>query len=548
MWLARTEEGKPGDIDLGECALVRSYIILRSGFCAIVVLIGLAMLAVATAGERHARQPSVQPGIPAAEVLRTLGPGPVPARPVGPRQIDHTKNVSIDQCVQANMERLNTPGAAVAVMLDGDVIYEQGYGLTRRDGIQTVSPETIFRIGSVTKMMTAAAVMQQVELGRVDLDAPVTDYIPELEIGGRWPADLMTVWHTLTHTTGYPDLITEAHLTGNQALSTWAERQTHVKLHAPPGSFWNYSNPNFMIAGLVAERAAGIPYRQHYKWSLWEPAGMHSTTFNPDEVVATDNYAWGHYYDTVENSWVTVTPHDRDLWGAGPAGTAFSTVRDLVRWAQLLMDGGGPVVSSQSAKKMQRAHQWTHYYPDLFYGFGIMVEKYQGLDVRQHGGSVRGYGSYLLWVPERRFAVALLTNVSNPLSDAAYCVVDTVLDPDPVEEPDLSNDPSTWRKYLGNYALTDSVGKEFFAWVYLDGDRLMARFTYPGEPENSFNSRLYHSFVDTFTYDTNGDRRADKETTFCGIRDGSRVIKWMRNRHEVGERRFGLRRNAPARP
>jgi hypothetical protein len=151
-------------------------------------------------------------------------------------------------------------------------------------------------------------------------------------------------------------------------------------------------------------------------------------------------------------------------------------------------------------------------------------------------------------VPERRFAVALLTNVSNPLSDAAYCVVDTVLDPDPVEEPDLSNDPSTWRKYLGNYALTDSVGKEFFAWVYLDGDRLMARFTYPGEPENSFNSRLYHSFVDTFTYDTNGDRRADKETTFCGIRDGSRVIKWMRNRHEVGERRFGLRRNAPARP
>jgi CubicO group peptidase (beta-lactamase class C family) len=506
------------------------------------------LLAVSTAAQKPTGERIVKPEIPAAEVLRTLGPGPVPARPMGPRQIDHTKNASIDQCVQTNMDRFSAPGAAVAVMLDGDVIYEKGYGLTRLGGIQEVDPETIFRIGSVTKMMTAAAVMQQVELGRVDLDAPVTDYIPELEIGGGWSADLITVWHTLTHTTGYPDSITETHLAGNQALSMWAERQTHIKLHAPPGSFWNYSNPNFMIAGLVAERAAGIFYRPLYKSSLWEPAGMHSTTFNPDEVVATDNYAWGRYYNTVENSWITVSPHDNDLWGAGPAGFAFSTVGDLVRWALLLMDGGAPVVSSRSAKNMQRAHQWTHYFPDLYYGLGIMVEKYQGLDVRQHGGSVAGYGTYLLWVPERRFAVALLTNVSNPLSDAAYCIVDTVLDPDPVEDPGLSSDPSTWSKYVGDYVVTDSVGEVSFASVFFDGDRLMARFTYPGEPENNFTSRLYHSFADTFNIDTDGDRRVDKDTTFCGIRDGSRVIKWMRNRHEVGERQFGLHREAPPRP
>ena len=77
-----------------------------------------------------------------------------------------------------------------------------------------------------------------------------------------------------------------------------------MELHAPPGSFWNYSNPNFMIAGLVAERASGTPYRDLLKYSLWEPAGMHSTTFDPDEVMASGNYSDGHHYDSTDDTLV----------------------------------------------------------------------------------------------------------------------------------------------------------------------------------------------------------------------------------------------------
>jgi CubicO group peptidase (beta-lactamase class C family) len=436
------------------------------------------------------------------------------------------------------MLRLNAPGAAVAVVLDGDLLYESGYGVKQRGGDRSVDPDTVFRIGSVTKMMTAAAVLQQVELGRVDLDAPVTDYIPEFAVGGRWPADLITVWHTLTHTTSFPDWISDLVTTGDQALSNWAGDQGGVELHAPPGSYWNYSNPNFMLAGLVAERASGTPYRDLYKESLWEPAGMHSTTFDPLEVIQWGNYSQGHYYDPAEGRSFVVGPSDNDFWAGGPAGWAFSTVGDLTRWALLLMDGGGPVLSPFSAATMQDPHQWMHYRPDQYYGYGVMVEEYQGLDVRQHGGNVAGYGTYLLWVPERRFAVALLTNVTSSLATAAYCIVDEVLDPEPVDPPDLTTDASSWRRYIGDYRITDYLGASTTATVSLDGDELTASIIDPENPEIPVTTMLEQLYFDTFLYDSNGDGQVDNDLTFCSRPGKPGFVMWLRNRYAVGVRQL----------
>jgi hypothetical protein len=172
-----------------------------------------------------------------------------------------------------------------------------------------------------------------------------------------------------------------------------------------------------------------------------------------------------------------------------------------------------------------------------------MVEEYQGLDVRQHGGNVAGYGTYLLWVPERRFAVALLTNVSSSLVSAAYCVVDEVLDPDPADPPDLMTDPSTWRRYVGEYVITDFQGESTTATVYLDGDELMASIVDPENPETPVISPLVQVFLDTFLYDSNGDGVVDtndslNDLTFCSRRGNPGFVTWMRNRYAVGERQF----------
>jgi CubicO group peptidase (beta-lactamase class C family) len=290
-----------------------------------------------------------------------------------------------------------------------------------------------------------------------------------------------------------------------------------------------------MIAGLVAERASGTPYRDLFKHSLWGPAGMHSTTFDPAEVMASGNYSDGHHYDATTHTWYVLEPDGFESWAVGPATQAFSTVGDLGRWALLLMDGGGPVLSSRSAAAMQHPHQWTHFTPDHFYGFGVMIEEYEGLDVRQHGGTHTGYGTYLLWVPERRFAVALLTNVTWSLNDAAYCIVDEVLDPTPVDPPDLSTDPSTWRRYVGDYVITDHEGATTEAEIFLAGDWLMGWFTDPAEPGSGFTSRLHQEFLDTFTYSSDGGAFTDTEVTFCSTRGNPGYVKWMRNRRAVGE-------------
>jgi CubicO group peptidase (beta-lactamase class C family) len=494
--------------------------------------------------------PSGQDGgaaLSAAQIVETLGPGPLPprlpgARGDGERPKSGEISSRIDSCVEANRVQLGAPGAAVAVALDGEMLYQRGYGVKRRGGNDPVTPDTIFRIGSVTKQMTAAAVLQQVELGRVDLDAPVTDYVPELVIGGRWPADRIKVRHVLTHTSGFPDRINEHSVVGDQALSFWATLQTQVRLHAPPGSFWNYSNPNFMIAGLVAERASGTPYRDLLEDSLWQPAGMTDTTFNPSRVIAGGDYSFGHYFAPEDGQNHIVGPRDNDLWAAGPAGFAFSTVGDLVRWALLLTDGGGPVLSPWSAATMQDPHAWQHYTPDLYYGYGIMVDRYQGLDIRQHGGNVAGFGTYLLWVPDRRFAVALLTNVSSSLIDAAYCIVDEVLDPVPVEPPDLTTDPATWARYEGEYQLTESDGASVRARVELDGDRLIGIITNPLDPDETLTAELVQAFLDTFVFDNDGDGALDTDVTFHE-RDGlPGVTVWLRSRHLVGERLLDPRR------
>jgi len=510
-------------------------------------LVGILIFVAATvsiAAEENATTHRQQrPEISAAIAAQSVGPGPLPPPYRGRAVRRHASKTdsledAIDTCVERDMFRIDAPGAAVAVVLDGELIYEQGYGVKHRLTGGDVGPNTVFRIGSVTKQMTAAAVMQQVELGRVVLSAPVTDYIPEFEVAGRWPADRITVWNLLTHTTGFPDWINDTVRTGNDALSAWAASQDYVELYAPPGSFWNYSNPNYMLAGLVAERASGVPYRDLLKQQLWEPAGMHATTFSPSEVIDGGDYSYGHAVDPETGVSTFIAPTRYDLWAAGPAGWAFSNVGDLVHWALLLMDGGGPVLAPGSAATMQEPHQWIHYTPDLFYGFGVMIEEYRGLDVRQHGGNVTGYGTYLLWVPERRFAVALLANVTYSLGQAAYCIVDQVLDPPPAEPLDLTTDPSTWGRYAGDYIITQYDGTTWAVIVHLDGDHLMATGEDPAEPGVAVTTELEQVYPDTFLFDSDLDGSVDTDITLCDRTGEPGLMMWLRNRQGVGERQL----------
>ena len=514
-------------------------------FAACLTVAGLAALLQLPAAAASAASPADPPAtetaaqlVPATSALP--GPGPIPAL-VPPallkaHQGAATLDDAVDQCVTQNMAAVGTPGASVAVAIDGALILERGYGVTRRNGSDPVDAETYFRIGSITKQLTAAAVLQQVELGTVVLDDPVTAYVPELELGGQWPADRITVRHLLTHSSGFPDLpFTPVGPTDDGALAEWAAHQQDVALHAPPGVFWNYSNPNFNLAGLVAERASGQPYRQYMAQHVFAPAGMTRTTFDPAAVIADGNYSYGHH------TWpggfeMIYVPDDYDNAVYAPAGYAFSTAGDLVRWALTLMDGGGAVLAPSSASQMQSPQVDLELIPGYSYGYGVLIEPFGDLTVREHGGNIWGWGASLIWEHEHRFAVAVLANTFTALSDAGYCIADYLLQAGSTVHPPDPTDPSTWHRFEGIWDFTTNTSYPLEGEITVESSDELSLFMWDPHSGWTASFTLEHLGYGIFLADLDEDGELDSDFEFIE-RGSPERAGWLRNRSVVGVRR-----------
>lgn len=475
-----------------------------------------------------------------------LGPG-LPPRP--PRiRASHAGSLdqAIEACVQEDMAAHGTPGAAVAVMLDGAVVYEGGFGEKRRGGGDPVGAHTIFRIGSISKQMTAAAVLRLVQEGRVRLQDPVTRVVPELELERPGQAEAITVWHLLTHTSGIPDTYNVSNIFTPMTLEEWVPHMAGLAPFAPPGAFWNYSNPNFSLAGLVVERAGGVPYGQAME-ALWSEAGMTRTTLDPGQVMAWGDFSYGHYTAPIGGREVVYAPDGYDSPVIAPAGGVFSTAPDLVRWADALMTGDGLALRPAVLREMQSAQVWTHYLPGLDYGYGVFSETFGDLRLNQHGGNINGWGAYLVWHRQRRFAVAVLANTTASLSAAAYCIAEAALAPGDTTPPDLTTDPATWGPYTGRYRLVQIDGTIFDVEVGLRGSRLDITFRKPDDPSFVYSTPLEQAYLDTFLMDGNGDGEVDTDLTFIPWRPAPGRFLWLRNRYLAGPRSGDARRGASGR-
>ena len=184
----------------------------------------------------------------------------------------------------------------------------------------------------------------------------------------------------------------------------------------------------------MAERASGTPYHQLMRDWIWEPVGMMATTLLPKEVIAYGNYTYSHEVDPKTGEMIISAPDDHECWWSAPSGNGFTTVGDLARWALLMMEGGGDVLTSSSVEAMQMRQVSRHYRPGEDYGYGIraephgtFAEPYQDLEIREHSGGFVGWSSYLLWAPEEKFAVAVLANRGGALEETAYCALDAAL-------------------------------------------------------------------------------------------------------------------------
>ncbi len=457
---------------------------------------------------------------------------------------------AVDACLQQEMRDKGVKGASIAIAADGALDHASAFGVRRADSPELVDTETIFRINSTTKMMAAAAVMQLVEQGKLDLHAPLTDYVPELVLKGPWAASSLTLHTLLANAGAVPDpYIDFAQVPRHYVmpdwdmdLTTWSQGLVNMHLYAPPGTFWNYSSPNFSLASLPVERLSGLSFEDYVTERLWRPAGMTVTTFHPEAVVASGNYAMGH-----QNGKVVRAPADYQRVYAAPAGGAYSTPTELITWALQLIADGGEILAPESVRAMTtpyfkaEAVPWT---PRSSYGYGIFIDEYRAVDnpsrvfkVMRHPGNGRGYSTEFVWVPELRFAVVTLINDLKNMHGTVDCALRQVAGLEPRPISGLKTPPARWGKYTGTYAITDLFGARWTGRVWLSGRQL--NIVYPdwtlvpaiaaALPDGA---PMEHYFLDTFAYTYAGN----KTVTFEEGGGDSAYVGWLRNQYFVGQR------------
>jgi CubicO group peptidase (beta-lactamase class C family) len=368
-----------------------------------------------------------------------------------------------------------TPGVGLALVVDGRLTLATGVGVRRKGGTDPITEQTRFRVGSMTKMITAAALLSEVDQGMVDLGHPVSTYLPALRLQPPSDPSKVSPRQLLTHTAGLPDDYADQCATGPGSLAQYFGSHLYP-LWAPPGAVWDYSNVGFAIAGWLVETVGGSQYESEVGRRVLKPAHMDLATFDTAAVAAAD-HAVGHLIDPASGMTYFVEPGDYDCAFLRPPGGLFAAASDYAHFAEALMSSGGTVLSAGSASAMQQPQADTHVgdLEEPHYGYGLLVGRYKGLPLVWHDGSVPGFLTVLVMIPDRRFAVVALSNLDSyhPMP-IALKAVDLFLEPPNVPDPDLTTPPSQWGPYVGSYNDPFTFGR--FSVGLSDGGVLSAAF------------------------------------------------------------------------
>lgn len=352
----------------------------------------------------------------AARDSATLGPADSGARPPGQdggaddggggRDMPPACTASasaLDAVVErfrAGVASSGTPGGAIAIVCGGEIVRSSGVGIVANGGAP-VTPETRFQFASVTKSFTAAMMMTLVEDGTVSLGTAVTTYVPYTPAAAPY-ARAATVGELLSHSAGYP---TDAG--GREdSLAGWFRTAGAVRLWAPPGEVWNYSNPGYSLAGLAAQEAAGQPFASLMETRLFAPAGMTRATMDASRVAREPDYASGH----ADSAATELGPRD-SYYGAGwygPMGGAWGSVEDLARFGMLL-SGAVPGVLSDASLAALMTPRIRTTYEGRSYGYGVFLD--EGTTRRvSHSGSVGGFLTDYVVYPDDGVGVFAVVN------------------------------------------------------------------------------------------------------------------------------------------
>ena len=307
---------------------------------------------------------------------------------------------ALAEFVEATAKKFDIPGVAVGVRVDGRELIAC-HGVTSLDNPLPVGGDTLFVLGSVTKTYTATAIMRLVEAGRVELEAPVRRYVPELRLPDEDAAAQITILNLLNHTAGLDTRMVFDSGDGDDALAGEVAKMAEVTLIGPVGGRASYSQLGYNLLGRVIENVTGETYEAAVTSLVLDQVGLTNSVITAGQAI-TRRFAVGHNRSEgalkVARTW-------KDTRGNNPGGGLVSSVSDQLRWARFHLDGG------DLARRMQEPTVELHgsTLGDAI-GLGWFLRDVDGVRTVGHGGSTNGQFANLLLVPGREFAVVALSN------------------------------------------------------------------------------------------------------------------------------------------
>ncbi len=313
---------------------------------------------------------------------------------------------ALSEVVAKEMKELGIPGAPVGIVHEGRR-FTKGFGVTNVDHPLGVTDQTLFQIGSITKTFTGTLLLRLIEEKALGLDDRVRDLVPDFSVSDENATENATVRDLLTHVGGWEGDVFEDQGSGDDAVALYVAALKDVEQLAPLGSVWSYNNSGFVVAGRVVEAVTGETYEQALETKVLEPLGLSGCFIDPADVM-TRRFASGH--GVGEHGATVLRPWPIGRYAHAAGGLACS-VRSLLRYARfhLGMVSAPTVLSSEAVERMRRVILQKHG-SDGRMALTWHLADIDGVETVGHGGGTVGQISSLTMVPERGFALVVLTN------------------------------------------------------------------------------------------------------------------------------------------
>ena len=377
----------------------------------------------------------------------------------------------------AQWDRADSPGAAVVVVKDGAVVYLHGYGCADLEHRIPITPQTLFDVASVAKQFTGLSVAMLVQQGKLSLDDEIHKHLPDVPDFGK----PITINHLVHHASGLRDwpetlALSDVDMEAPITLDTILEMvRRQRELDFAPGEEEQYSNTGYNLLAATVAKVTGQSFRTWTDRNLFQPLGMKHTLVCDDPAEVVVNRA-SSYAPDGKNRYHQVVSQ----LAAQGSSSLFISAEDMGRW---LVNFQTARVGGKTAIELMQKPEALKNGEKRGYAFGLVLGKHHEMTTVSHGGSWAGYRSSMIWVPEKRFAAAILANTSNMNTwDLALKITDLYLGipaapskPAPARPPaSVKADPAAWEPFLGTYRL----GPGWLLTITREGDRLMAQATH----------------------------------------------------------------------